>query len=62
MELLKPTLITFTGKTDERGIATIALPKAGWWALAGNQISKSADGKNLRTHHVLWLKVDALDK
>jgi hypothetical protein len=60
--LPKPTLITFTGKTDERGIATIALPKAGWWALAGNQISKNNDGKILRTHHVLWLKVDALDK
>lgn len=61
-ELPRPTLITFTGKTDERGIATISLPKPGWWALAGNQNSKTSDGKPFRTHHVLWLKVDALDK
>ena len=61
-DLPRSTLITFTGKTDDRGIATIALPKAGWWVLAGNQNSKTPDGKLLRTHHVLWLKVDALDK
>lgn len=61
-KLPKPTLITFTGKTDERGIATLSLPKAGWWALAGNQNSKSPDGKAVRNHHVLWLKVDAPDK
>ncbi len=61
-ELPKPTLVTFTGKTDERGIATISLPKSGWWALAGNQNSKTQEGTPLRTHHVLWLKVDASDK
>ena len=60
--LPKPSLITFTGNTDDRGIATLSLPKAGWWGLAAGQDSLDPTGKPLRLLHVLWLKLDALDK
>ncbi len=60
--LPKPSLITFTGNTDERGIATLSFPKAGWWGLAAGQDSNDPKGNPLRIQHVLWLKLDALDK
>ncbi len=60
--LPKPSLITFAAKTDAQGIATLSLPKPGWWALAAGQESIDSNGKPLRFVHVLWLKLDPLDK
>lgn len=55
--------VTATIMTDENGVFTITLPKAGWWAVSALTESDSpmkSDGtmKSVELGGVLWLKTD----